>query len=88
MKSISFPSVIKFEYLFIWKTLSIFKIGTGEIGLDVKKVCESMISAASECLHQYTMDVLFVLYTSSGRQHNQDSYQVILFYESVLWICL
>jgi O-acetyl-ADP-ribose deacetylase (regulator of RNase III) len=56
--------------------LSIFKIGTGTIGLDANKVCEAMISAASECLHQYKMDVIFVIYQSSGSEHSGEPYQV------------
>jgi hypothetical protein len=80
MTSISFPPVIKFHSFFYWKISLIFKIGTGKIGLDPIKVCESMISAASECLHKYKMDVVFVIYRSSGNDHNQQSYQVILFF--------
>jgi hypothetical protein len=56
----------------------IFKIGTGRIGLDPNKVCELMINTASECLHKYKIDVLFIIYRSSGNDHNQQSYQVIL----------
>jgi len=58
----------------------ILKIGTGKIGLDTYKVCESMISAASERLHRYKMDVLFVIYPSSGSKPKDQTYQVILFY--------
>jgi hypothetical protein len=37
-----------------------------------------MINTASECLHKYKIDVLFIIYRSSGNDHNQQSYQVIL----------
>jgi len=80
MTSISFPPVRLFNYLFLYKILLIFKIGTGKIGFDPNKVCESMINAASECLHKYKMDVLFVIYPSTGNDNNQQSYQVILFF--------
>ena len=71
-------------YYFIYKTLLIFEVGTGEIGLDVNKVSEAMISAASECLHKYKMDVTFVIYSSSASTDNRPSYRVIMFYQSVL----
>ncbi len=49
-----------------------------------------MVNAASDCLHKYKMDVLFVIYPSSRNDHNQQSYQVILifinlFFESIFW---
>ncbi len=75
MTSIAFPSVIKFYELFLCKIFLIFKIGTGQIGLDPNKVCESMINAASERLHKYKMDVLFVIYASGGS--GKTSHEVI-----------
>jgi hypothetical protein len=39
-----------------------------------------MIGAASERLHQYKMDVLFVIHPSSGSKPKEQTYQVILFY--------
>jgi hypothetical protein len=36
-----------------------------------------MISAASERLHQYGMDVLFMIYSSSGMNDDDEGYQVI-----------
>jgi hypothetical protein len=41
-------------------------------------VCEAMISAASECLHKYTIDVIFVIYSSNGFNEEDECYQVIL----------
>jgi hypothetical protein len=36
-----------------------------------------MIGAASECLHQYTIDVVFVIYPSNRSYENDDEcYQV------------
>ena len=35
-----------------------------------------MISAASESLHQCTMDVIIVIYPESKNQSNKKSYQV------------
>ncbi len=59
----------------------ISKIGTGLIGLNPDKVSESMISAASECLHHYKMDVSFVIYPSrKSNDPNEQSYQVIVFF--------
>jgi hypothetical protein len=63
----------------------IIKIGTGTIGLDANKVCEAMFQAASERLHQYKMDVLFVIYPSSGADQHREPFNVNsfinLFYE-------
>jgi len=36
-----------------------------------------MISAASERLHQYEIDVLFVIYSSNGMNDEDECYQVI-----------
>ena len=54
------------------------KIGTGQLGLDPAFVCEAMISAASERLHQYKMNVLFVIYQSSRVNNDDECYQVSL----------
>jgi hypothetical protein len=52
------------------------KIGTGQLGLDPFFVCEAMIGAASECLHQYKLDVSFVIYSSTGMAEEDECYQV------------
>jgi len=53
------------------------KIGSGQLGLDPFFVCETMISAASERLHQFKMDVLFVIYSSTEIDDEDECYQVI-----------
>jgi hypothetical protein len=35
-----------------------------------------MISAASECLHQYKLDISFVIYSSTGMAEEDECYQV------------
>jgi hypothetical protein len=52
------------------------KIGTGQLGLDPFFVCEAMISAASERLHRYKIDVLFVIYSSNRIDDEDECYQV------------
>jgi len=53
------------------------KIGSGQLGLDPFFVCETMISAASERLHQFKMDVFFVIYSSTEINDEDECYQVI-----------
>jgi hypothetical protein len=53
------------------------KIGSGQLGLDPFFVCETMISAASERLHQFKIDVLFVIYSSTEINDEDECYQVI-----------
>ncbi|CAF3313561.1 unnamed protein product [Rotaria socialis] len=66
------------------KSISFPPIGTGQLGLDPAFVCEAMISAASERLHQYKMDVLFVIYSSTGLNSHHDNddecYQIFRIY--------
>jgi hypothetical protein len=51
------------------------------LGLDPGFVCEAMFSAASGCLHEYSMDVVFVIYPSNDADDNEqeenECYQVI-----------
>ncbi|CAF0967945.1 unnamed protein product [Rotaria sordida] len=67
------------------KSISFPPIGTGQLGLDPAFVCEAMINAASDCLHQYKIDVIFVIYPSTqiNNNHQNDDdecYQVFRIY--------
>ncbi|CAF1139371.1 unnamed protein product [Adineta steineri] len=62
------------------KSISFPPIGTGQLGLDPAFVSEAMISAASECLHQYQIDVTFVIYSSNGMNEDDECYQVFRIY--------
>ncbi|CAF1221473.1 unnamed protein product [Adineta ricciae] len=58
------------------KTVSFPPIGTGELNLDPLFVCEALIGAASERLHQYQMNVIFVVYPKSDRIEEDGCYQI------------
>ncbi|CAF1185528.1 unnamed protein product [Rotaria sordida] len=62
------------------RSISFPPIGTGMIGLDPNKVCESMVMTAIEHLNKCTMDVLFVIYPSTKSDHNQNTYQIFRAY--------
>lgn len=52
------------------------QIGTGQLELDSWVVCEALIGAARECLHQYSMNVKFVIYSFSSDDNANECYQV------------
>ena len=54
------------------------KVGTGQLGLDPSLVCEAMISAAIERLHQSQIHVTFVIYPSTGIPNEDECYQVFI----------
>ncbi|CAF4131196.1 unnamed protein product [Rotaria sp. Silwood2] len=62
------------------KSISFPSIGTGKIGLDPYKVCETMVMAACEPLHKCKMDVLFVIYPSTKPNNGQHAYQIFRAY--------
>ncbi|CAF0869430.1 unnamed protein product [Rotaria sp. Silwood1] len=68
------------------KSISFPPIGAGQLGLDPVFVSETMINAVNQCLKQYKIDVLFVIYPSSGinpnHQHDDDDecYQIFRIY--------
>ena len=58
----------------------LFEIGTGQLGLEPDLVCEAMISAASEQLHQCQLDVIFVIYPITGIKEEDECYQVLFWF--------